>query len=218
MWFLIKGSNSLRFLLALFLFLLVHLHCSIPFKLKLGVGFGHLSICLSDTGSGQDPQKGRADFCFQRTAGNFDGKFLHSKRQGPDPAHLRVLWWNNSKCLSCIVWHAAGGALKPHLPTPKAPLNKIVKNNSFTLIFPSDYCTQGGKLAADPCASFFFDAVTYLFVNASFSLSCLSSPSISLLLLIFLFPVSLSLISLCGRPDELSVAGGGAGGVLLGQY
>lgn len=121
----------------------------------------------------------------QITAGNFDGKFLHRKKQGPDPAHLRVLWWNNSKCLSCIVWHAAGGALKPHLPVPKAPLNKIVRNNSFTLIFPSDYCTQGGKLAADPCTSLFLDSVTYLFVNAS--LFCLSSLSISLLLLNFCF-------------------------------
>lgn len=76
-----------------------------------------------------------------------------AKQEAPDLAHLRVLWCNNSKCLFCIVWHAAGGALKPLLPVPKAPLNKIVKNNSFTLILPSDYCAWGGKLAAGPHVS-----------------------------------------------------------------
>lgn len=129
-------------------------------------------------GLGAGPAGKRGRFCFERTAGDFDAKFLRCKRQGPDPAHLRVLWWNNSKCLSCIVWHAAGGALKPLLPAPKAPLNKIVKNNSFTLIFPSDYCTQGGKLAAGRALPSFFNAVTSLFVSASFSPSCSSSPSV----------------------------------------
>lgn len=148
-----------------------------------GPFFWHFAIYLSDTSSGQDPRKRRADFCFQRTAGNFDAKFLRGKRQAPDPAHLRVLWWNNSKCLSCIVWHAAGGVLKPLLPAPKAPLNKIVKNNSFTLIFPSDYCTQGGKLAAGPCPSLFLWHCYIFICNClllSLSLSLCPSPYPSL--------------------------------------
>lgn len=134
--------------------------------------------------AGPAEKKGRF-FCFQRTAGNFDAKLLRGKRQGPDPAHLRVLWCNNSKCLSCIVWHTAGGALKPLLPAPKAPLNKIVKNNSFTLIFPSDYCTQGGKLAAGRALPAFIDTVTSSFSSPSvppllfkFLVSC-RSPSIT---------------------------------------
>lgn len=131
--------------------------------------FWHFAVYVPDMGWGQDPRKRRADFCFQNTAGNFDAKFLRGKRHGPDPAHLRVLWWNNSKCLSCIVWHAAGGVLKPLLPVPKAPLNKIVKNKSFTLIFPIDYCTQGGKLAADPRA---FLSLTLLQLYLQVPLSC----------------------------------------------
>lgn len=161
--------------------------------------FWHLSIYLSDTSSGQDPQRGRADFCFQRTAGIFDGGLLL------DPAHLRALWWNNSKCLSCIVWHAAGGALKPLLPVPKAPLNKIVKNNSFTLIFPSDYRTRGGKLAAGPYASLVLWRRS-IFWNVS---KCLLLRSSLHSLLSFCFPLLLSVISLCGWLDELSVTGWG---------
>lgn len=108
--------------------------------------------------------------------------------KAPTPAHLRALWWNNSKCLSCIVWHAAGGALKPLLPAPKAPLNKIVKNNSFTLILPSDYCTPGGKLAAIPCASAAFSTPLHLHLKKPSSLSSSSSPSIPPLF--FRFPVA----------------------------
>lgn len=126
----------------------------------------------------------------ERTKGNFDGEFLCCTRQGPDPAHLRALWWNNSKCLSCIVWHVAGGALKPLLPPPKAPLNKIVKNNSFTLILPSDYCTPGGKLAAGLCASVVFQHC-YVFIWKTLPLSParLHYPSLPF----FHFPVALSL-------------------------
>lgn len=42
---------------------------------------------------------------------------------------------------------------KAPLPAPKAPLNKIVKNNCFTLISAIDYKAWGGKLAADPHGS-----------------------------------------------------------------
>lgn len=167
--FLIKGPNSLRLSVALsppcssaWLYpILIKTRCEVLSFLSFDT-----SLFISRTwAQGRTRGKEGQSFCFQRTAGNFDGKFLHGKRQGPDPAHLRVLWWNNSKCLSCIVWHAAGGALKPLLPAPKAPLNKIVKNNSFTLIFPSDYCTRGGKLAAGPCACFFLWRC-YIFIGA----------------------------------------------------
>lgn len=153
-------------------------------------------------GSGQDPPKrGAAFFFFLRVFREQWGTLMPSsstaKRQGPDPAHLRVLWWNNSKCLSCIVWHAAGGALKPFLPPPKAPLNKIVKNNSFTLIFPSDYRTQGGKLAAGPHASLLLSAATSLFSSPCVSASLISvhHPSPSLCSIMFWFPIFL--VSIC---------------------
>lgn len=145
-----------------------------------------LFICRTQA-QGRTPGKQGQIFVFRELQRNFDAKFLCGKRQGPDQAHLRVLWWNNSKCLSCIVWHAAGGALKPLLPAPKAPLNKIVKNNSFTLIFPSDYCTQGGKLAAGPCTSLFFLSHCYIFMCLLLTLLLFF---IHLLLHItFLFPV-----------------------------
>ncbi len=170
--------------------------------------FWHLTIYLSDTGSGHGLRKRRADFCFQRTAGNFNAKFLRGKRQGPDPAHLRVLWWNNSKCLSCIVWHAAGGVLKPLLPAPKAPLNKIVKNNSFTLIFPSDYRTHCGKLAAGRVLPSSFDTVTSSCVSASFSPPCSSALLCSLNVCFRSFFLSIPHLSvwqarwtLCGREE-----------------
>lgn len=122
------------------------------------------------------------------------------KRKGPNRAHLRVLWWNNSKCLSCIVWHTAGGALKPLLPAPKAPLNKIVKNNSSTLICPSDYCTQGGKLAADPHISLFAYRLSLAHIRLSRYRSIL--PHFLIFHTVDLHP------SLLGRPDDLSMMGG----------
>lgn len=138
--------------------LCVCLHGPAPFDQRFCLS-SLFDTYFSDTGSGQE-----------RTEGNFDGELLCCTRQGPDPAHLRALWWNNSKCLSCIVWHAAGGVLKLLLPAPKAPLNKIVKNNSFTLIFPSDYCTPGGKLAAGLSASVVFRHC-YIFIWESLPLS-----------------------------------------------
>lgn len=160
-WWWIPLFKSPLFILCIFFLSPPSVHpllTPILIKTRCGVcclSLWHFAVYLPDTGWGQDPRKRRADLCFQRTAGKFGAKFLRGKRQGPDPAHLRVLWWNNSKCLSCIVWHAAGGVLKPLLPVPKAPLNKMVENKSFILIFPLDYCAQGGKLAADPRASLF---------------------------------------------------------------
>lgn len=99
---------------------------------------------LSDTSPGWDPAERKGSFLFfgERATGIFDGRL--------DPAHLRALWWNNSKCLSCIVWHVAGGVLKPLLPLPKAPLNKIVKNNSFTLIFHLRWLHLGREISSRP--------------------------------------------------------------------
>lgn len=113
------------------------------------------------------------------------------KWEAPDLAHLRVLWRNNSKCLFCIVWHAAGGALKPLLPLPKAPLNKIVKNNSFTLILPSDQCTQGGKLAAGLHASLPSLKLLHLFWQLVPPALCLSARASELCFLDFIFFVFL---------------------------
>lgn len=180
-----------------------------------GALFWHFAIYLSDTGSGQDPRKGRADFCFQSTAGNFDGEFLHGKRHGPNSAHLRVLWWNNSKCLSCIVWHAAWGVLKPLLPAPKAPLNKIVKNNSFTLIFPSDYCTRGGKLAAGPCASLFICKPLLPSLLLVFSDRPPPPPSLLRFFFFSFLPIYLSSLCVAGQISSLCL---GRNGILLGQY
>lgn len=198
--------KQIRVSVALYQILPAIPHSSVPFLIKarcevLPFLSFDTSLCIFETRArGTTHGKEVQIFVFRELLGTLMGKFLRCKRQSPDPAHLRVLWWNNSKCLSCIVWHAAGGALKPLLPTPKAPLNKIVKNNSFTLIFPSDYCSQGGKLAAGPCA-FLSLWRCYIFIckRLLLSLPCMSSLYISLSCLHFLFPVCLSLISLCGR-------------------
>lgn len=165
-------------------------------------------------GSGQDPRKGRAEFLFSENCRELWWQVPSRQKARPDPAHLRVLWWNNSKCLSCIVWHAAGGALKPLLPAPKAPLNKIVKNNSFTLIFPSDYCTQGGKLAAGPCASLFLTLLHLYCTRLLCSLLLVFSVHPSLPSKFFVSCLLIRHLSVWQARWTLH----GRGGILLGQY
>ena len=89
---------------------------------------------------------------------------------------------------------------KALLPAPKAPLNKIVKNNFFTLISPIDYSSEGGKLAAGLFLCFpvspshsFFSFPTFLSLTIYLSLPPPGHPSSSPLIFLFFLSLSSSL-------------------------
>ena len=110
--------------------------------------------------------------------------------------------------LYCMACRARSN--KALLPAPKAPLNKIVKNNFFTLISPIDYSSEGGKLAAGPFLCFpvspshsFFSFPTFLSLTIHLSLPPPGHPSSSPLLFLFSLSLSLFPLSLCLLGNEL---------------